>query len=74
MYMSEIKFGSGGSRPARVIIAMTKERESTDSLSQLEKFKKAARELECDEDEALFKKRLSRLVKSNDTKGEPQGD
>lgn len=32
--------------------------------SQLEKFKDAARELECDEDEGRFKARLQKLVKS----------
>lgn len=30
---------------------------------QLEKFKKAARELECDDDERRFKKRLGKLLK-----------
>ena len=29
---------------------------------QLEKFKEAARELECDDDEQRFKKRLGKLV------------
>lgn len=31
--------------------------------SQLEKFKEAARELECDDDEQRFKERLGKLVK-----------
>jgi len=31
--------------------------------SQLDKFKKAARELECDDDEQRFKERLTKLVK-----------
>jgi hypothetical protein len=31
--------------------------------SQLDKFKKAARELECDDDEQRFKERLGKLVK-----------
>lgn len=31
--------------------------------SQLDKFKEAARELECDDDEARFKERLGKLVK-----------
>jgi hypothetical protein len=43
---------------------MTKQRESTDSRSQLDKFKDAARELECDDDEQRFKERLGKLVKS----------
>ncbi|MGQ7830072.1 hypothetical protein [Altererythrobacter sp. Z27] len=30
---------------------------------QIDKFKEAARELECDNDEQRFKERLSRLVK-----------
>ncbi|MEZ5681273.1 MAG: hypothetical protein R3E14_08245 [Erythrobacter sp.] len=30
---------------------------------QLEKFKEAARELECDDDEERFKERLGKLVK-----------
>lgn len=36
--------------------------ESTDK-SQLDKFKDAARELECDDDEKRFKERLGKLVK-----------
>jgi hypothetical protein len=31
--------------------------------NQLEKFKEAARELECDDDEQRFKERLGKLVK-----------
>ena len=31
--------------------------------SQLDKFKEAARELECDDDEKRFKERLGKLVK-----------
>lgn len=31
--------------------------------SQLDKFKEAARELECDDDEQRFKERLGKLVK-----------
>ena len=34
-------------------------------LSQLDKFKKAARDLECDDDEARFKERLGKLVKKS---------
>lgn len=33
--------------------------------SQLEKFKEAARELQCDDDEQRFKERLGKLVKPN---------
>ena len=32
--------------------------------SQLDKFKDAARELECDDDEQRFKERVGKLVKS----------
>jgi hypothetical protein len=32
--------------------------------SQLDKFKEAARELECDDDEQRFKERLGKLVKA----------
>lgn len=39
--------------------------------SQLDKFKEAARELECDDDEQRFKDRLGKLVKAKE-KGEPQ--
>lgn len=31
---------------------------------QLDRFKEAARELECDEDEALFDKKLKRVAKA----------
>lgn len=34
-----------------------------DEKSQLEKFKDAARELECDDDEQRFKERVGKLVK-----------
>lgn len=37
--------------------------ESTRSKSQLDKFKEAARELECDDDEQRFKERLGKLAK-----------
>ena len=33
--------------------------------SQLDKFKDAARELECDDDEQRFKERLGKLVKKD---------
>lgn len=36
---------------------------SADEKSQLDKFKEAARELECDDDEQRFKERLGKLVK-----------
>ena len=35
----------------------------TDEKSQLDKFKEAARELECDDDEQQFKERLGKLSK-----------
>lgn len=35
----------------------------TDTKPQLDKFKDAARELECDDDEQRFKERLGKLVK-----------
>lgn len=38
---------------------------------QLDKFKQAARELECDDDEQRFKERLGKLMKA---KGEKQDD
>ncbi|MEM9086809.1 MAG: hypothetical protein AAGB23_12865 [Pseudomonadota bacterium] len=38
------------------------QRDETAKKSQLDKFKKAARELDCDDDEARFKDRLSELV------------
>jgi hypothetical protein len=36
----------------------------SDEKSQLDKFKEAARELECDDDPETFKKRLGRLAKA----------
>jgi hypothetical protein len=39
-----------------------------DKRSQLDKFKDAARELECDDDEQRFKKRLGKLVKGKPEK------
>ena len=36
---------------------------ATEQKSQLDKFKEAARELECDDDEQRFKERLGKLVK-----------
>ena len=44
-------------------------------MAQLEKFKEAARELECDDDEQRFKERLGKLVKAPaKEKGEPHGE
>jgi hypothetical protein len=40
--------------------------------SQLDKFKQAARELECDDDDEHFKERLGKLVKQKPV--EKQGD
>lgn len=37
--------------------------ESTPAKSQFDKFKDAARELECDDDEARFSERLGEIVK-----------
>lgn len=42
----------------------------SDNKSQLDKFKEAAKELECDDDEALFADRLGKLVKSSPQKSE----
>ena len=39
-----------------------------DEESQLEEFKKAARELECDDDQERFDQRLKRLVKHKPAK------
>jgi hypothetical protein len=36
----------------------------TEPKNQLDKFKEAARELECDDDEQRFKERLGKLVKA----------
>jgi hypothetical protein len=42
---------------------------------QLDKFKEAARELECDDDERRFKERLGKLVKQRPhQKGEPHDE
>jgi hypothetical protein len=40
--------------------------------SQLDKFKDAARELQCDDDEQRFKERLGKLVKVVPTPGKPE--
>ena len=41
---------------------------SADDKPQLDKFKEAARKLECDDDEQRFKERLGRLAKPKPTK------
>jgi hypothetical protein len=43
---------------------MTKNTTAEPQKSQLDKFKDAARELECDDDEEHFKERVSKLVKA----------
>lgn len=43
---------------------------SSDDKPQLDKFKDAARELECDDDELRFKERLGKLVKAKPEKPE----
>ena len=48
----------GGMKPA-----MTSGPESKPRMSQLDKFKDTARELECDDDEKRFKERLGKLAK-----------
>jgi hypothetical protein len=40
--------------------------------SQLDKFKQAARELECDDDEQRFDERLKKLVKVKPKPGKPE--
>lgn len=47
------------------------EKDAQDSPSQLDRFKEAARELECDDDEQHFKERLGKLVRPDKKKGEP---
>jgi hypothetical protein len=42
---------------------MTKTGTSDSQKSQLDKFKEAARELECDDDDQRFKERLGKLTK-----------
>lgn len=42
---------------------MAAEHQSNTDKSQLDKFKDAARELECDDDEKRFKERVGKLVK-----------
>ena len=40
--------------------------------SQLDKFKEAARDLECDDDEQRFKERLGKLVKLQQAEPRPE--
>lgn len=42
--------------------------------SQLDKFKEAARDLECDDDDKLFKERLGKLVKAKPAPGKTVQD
>jgi len=44
----------------------------TDKQTQLDKFKQAARELECDDDEQRFKERLGKLVKPKQPEAAPE--
>ncbi|WP_168157331.1 hypothetical protein [Erythrobacter sp. QSSC1-22B] len=45
----------------------------TDNQPQIDKFKEAARELECDDNEQRFKERLGKLVKPKaGTKGQSE--
>lgn len=62
MYMSVSLFGSGGSRPARAIIAMGKEATKSRAKSQSDKFKELAYELEADEGEAHWDERLKKVT------------
>ena len=47
---------------------------SGDPQSQLDKFKEAARQLECDDDEARFDERIRKLVKHKPVPEKPAGD
>jgi len=42
-----------------------------DEKSQIDKFKEAARELECDDDEQRFRERLGKLVRPVDKSSTP---
>ncbi len=46
----------------------------TDKPAQLDKFKEAARALECDDDEARFKERVGKLVKHKPVATAPEPD
>lgn len=43
-----------------------------ETKSQFDKFKEAARELECDDDEARFDERVKKLVKRKPGEGKPE--
>ena len=45
---------------------------SEDKKTQSDKFKEAARELECDEDEARWDDRLKKVAKAKPTPGKPE--
>lgn len=45
---------------------------SSDKPTQLDKFKEAARELECDDDDKRFKERLGKLAKAKPALEKPQ--
>ena len=47
---------------------------AADKKSQLDKFREAARELECDDDEDRFKKRLGQPVQNPKKHSENEGD
>jgi hypothetical protein len=44
----------------------------TDDKSQLGKFKEAARDLECDDDDARFDERVKKLVKQKRVEDKPE--
>ncbi len=44
-------------------LAMVQRRMENPDQTQIDKFKKAARELECDDDEQRFKERLAKLAR-----------
>ena len=53
---------------------MERSKNETVDKPQIDKFKDAARDLECDEDEQRFKDRLGKLVKPHPSgKGQPSG-
>ncbi|MGC1270752.1 MAG: hypothetical protein WA842_09175 [Croceibacterium sp.] len=53
---------------------MVIENSAPQGKSQLDKFKKAAHELECDDDEQRFKERLGKLVAKKDQPPSPPSD
>lgn len=46
----------------------------TDQRSQSDKFKEAARELECDEDETHWDERLKKVARAKDTSDKGSGN